>query len=327
MKFRSIIFVSFALLSLAGTAEAEVRVSPAVIDEKAHARDILKEAITLRNEGPGQVRLYPVVNNLTADGKQDFRSPTEADQERSLANWIQFPRGGLTLEPGEIRRIEFEIRVSLAAKPDRYHAVIAFPAGSDRASAEASVLGAPSAAVNLEVAEVVKENLQLKRFFPVRRAFWQGPVALRIVLENLGTRPETPRGDVIVYDKTGAEVASIPVNQEHAVIAPGAAAEYEVPWNARTLGQYKALLSLAYGSSDAVQIQDTVFFWFLPWQKVAAGAAAAIMLFIAFMSFLHARVTRHAPIPAGTRGVLGHLKSDGIPHVVDLRHPSSHDHA
>ncbi len=315
----------FILYSIPAHA-ASVSVTPAILDYKAKARDIIDNgSITITNHDTHQLDLYPVVDNIAVqNGTESFIDPSQADLSSSLANWIEFTRGMIELAPGESRAVPLTIRVNLTAKPGMYHAIILFPAGSSRYEAEQHLADAPSAAINVEVQDDIKENIQLKKFLPAKKIFWGLPASFSFELENGGNRPQAPTGEILIYDNKGKEVADIPANASGTAIDPAAVKDFSNMWTGSGgLGQYRALLSLSYGAGEPARIQDTIFFWVLPWKEVALLAAVLFIVCMGGALWLHRRYG-HAPVavlPAAHRGAIGGLHAEEFPHVVDLRQP------
>ncbi len=265
---------------------ASLTVSPVIIDEKVKARDILPEAVTLVNTVERKLNVYAFVNNVAIqEGKQEFLDPSRADQSSSLANWILISRGVIELKPHETKRIDFKIEVNLRAKPGMYHALISFAEASTRDEAEARIAGSPMLTVNLEVIEDIKERLQLKRFVADKVFFSGFPVSFSYELENIGNRPAIPSGEIRIQDRRGREVASIKINENLAAVELDSHLALSASWQGggpsgtggvlaaigqsldlKGWGRYKAFLNLEYGSKERGTLQDTVFFWVIPWQ-------------------------------------------------------------
>lgn len=263
---------------------ASFTVTPAVINEKAKARDILKESVTLTNNLANKINVYAFVNNIAIrEGKQEFLDPSRADHSSSLANWIMIRRGFIELLPGEKKKIDFDIEVNLRAKPGMYHALINFAEASTRAEAEAKIAGAPSVTVNLEVFEDIKERLQLKSFISDKTFFFGFPVSFSYELENIGNRPVLPLGEIRIYDRRGREVTSMQISEAASAIAPAENIKIVSSWSGLEkssaplmlasvasalgvgggFGKYKAVLDIEYGVVGKT-LQDTVFFWVIP---------------------------------------------------------------
>lgn len=251
-------------------------ITPVVIDEKAQARDILKETISITNTSSRTIDLYPSVNDVSsADGAQPFAAAQNSgDLSASLANWIELSRGVIDLTPGEEIDIPLTIHPNLNAVAGTYHAEISFSEGTTR---DQAVAKAPLAtvAVNVEVQQDLKELLQLDRFSTGTFFLSGDDVRFNYSLENLGNDDLQPHGEIRVYDKTGTEVASVDVNKEGKPILPEQTAQLASVWTAaQGFGHYKALLTVYYGKSQTASVQDTVFFWVVPWKEL-------LMLFIA----------------------------------------------
>ncbi len=317
----------FLLLPLMASA-ASLTVTPVVIDEKAKARDILKESLTLTNNTASKLNVYAFVNNIAIqEGKQEFLDPSRADQSSSLANWILFPRGAIELLPGEKKNIDFNIEVNLRAKAGMYHAMISLAEASTRDDAEKKIVGASSVSVNpntygisvgvnLEVLEDIRERLQLKSFISDKIFFSGFPVSFSYELENVGNRLVAPSGEIRIYDRRGREVASIPINdtrmntdENPSLIATGENKKFASNWSGPEksssfsmlanvasalgvgggFGKYKAVLDLEYGAGGKT-LQDTVFFWIIPWKQIAVIFVGFLIFAIALIVLLHKRL-------------------------------------
>lgn len=284
--------LAFLVLFSASLAHAqELNVTPAVIDQNAKPRDILKESITILNSTDRKLNLYPSVNDINVkDGEQDFAAATNADDRSvSLANWIELSRGVIELSPGEEKVIPFVIRVHLAAEPDDYHATISFSEGSTRETAEAR---GPLATidVNVDVEADVKETLQLNKFFSDRFFLAGDDILFNYQLENIGNQDLTPKGEIRVYDRTGKEVAAIDVNGDEQTISPDQVSQLASVWSAaQGFGRYKAFLNVDFGASQKASVQDTIYFWVIPWQQLA-GLLTASLIAIVFLALYFHRV-------------------------------------
>ena len=299
-------------------------VTPVVIDEKAKARDILNESITLTNTGSYTLEVYPSVNDVQdAAGTQGFSyAQSSAGLSDSLSNWIELSRGVITLGPGERKIIPFVITVNLNAVPNAYHALITFTQGNTRDEATAS---APLATVtvNLEVATNAKEEMQLQKFSADNIVFTGDDVLFNYNLQNIGNQDLQPTGEINIYDRNGQEVATVNVNKEGKNVAPNETAQLASSWSAvRGFGQFKALLTVHYGSQNAA-VQDTIYFWIIPWVQIlevlGASLIAIIILSLYFQRWLESRhLTRLAAAGALKPGVLEQIQSTPPPPLITV---------
>jgi hypothetical protein len=281
----------------------KLTVTPVVIDAKAKPRDVLKESITITNTADHLLTLYPGVNNVRPeDGEQEFAAAQSSlDLDDSLANWIELSRGVIELKPGEQKEVPFIVHVNMNAITGVYHAQISFSQGTTRAEAEAAGPLA-TVAVNLEVQEDTKEVLQLGKFTTGKFFLAGDDVRFDYLLENIGNQELQPRGEIRVYDRKGQEVASVDVNKDGKAVSPDQMAQLASVWAAAEgFGQYKALLTVYYGRSQTASVQDTVFFWIVPWKQLLAffvlGLAAAIFAAFYFHRMIELRHARLHGVP------------------------------
>lgn len=291
---RSKTIVPFVVLLIALTPffshaqSMELTALPVVVDEKAKTRDILKENITIKNTGTRKLFLYPSVNDVKPqEGQETFKeAQTVAERTDSLANWIELSRGVVELNPGESRDLPFVVTVNLNALPGTYHADISFADGSTRVEAEAK---RPLAVVtvNIEVQADIKESMQLNKFITDSFFFSGDDVLFNYQVENIGNQELKPKGEIRIYDRKGREVASIPVNAEGKSLTPDQQAQLASAWTAaQGFGKFKAFLNIDYGNNQG-KLQDTVFFWIIPWQQLLALLIISIIAIIVSALYFH----------------------------------------
>lgn len=283
---------------------ADLSVSPVIISEKAKARDILKESIRLVNTSERSLSLYPSVIDVDPnEGGQGFDyADKSSERAASLANWIELSRGVIELGPGEEREVPFVIRINLNADPGMYYAALEFYQGPTRDRAE----GAPPLAtvdVTVEVQADIKEVLQLGSFFTDSIFLSGDDVLFNYQIENIGNQTLKPTGEIRIYDRTGAEVASIPVNSEGATFSPEQKAQLAAVWSAAEgFGKYKAFLNLDYGDTQRASLQDTVFFWIVPWKQLGVAFVVGLLVVIFLVYYYHRRLeAQYAVAHAGPR--------------------------
>jgi len=289
MTRASVVALALALLALAPSVAcaADLSASPMIIDGKGKPRDILSYTIVLRNESKRLLTIYPWVTNFTASsGTEPMPDSTSADLSTSLANWIEVTRGVISLEPGESKEVPVLIQINLAAIPGERHALIKFAHGTNRIEAESNADGTLTIPVNIEVVDDARESLQLGRFAPTKRWFTGEEATFNVALDNTGNRGIVPRGKIRIYDRRGAEVASLDANQDGERLEPSTHALLSAVWNADgEFGRYKAFLDLSYGENGLATLQDTVFFWIIPWPKVV-GLFLSIMVVSVIITLL-----------------------------------------
>ena len=299
-------------------------VTPVVIDEKAKIRDIIHETITLTNTGTAPLELYPTINDVKdATGKQSFQYAHDASGlTDSLSNWTELSRGVINLAPGEVRSVPFVITVNRSAIPGTYHSSITFAQGNSRDQAEASVPLA-TVSVNLEVQADIKLAMQLVKFSSDNVVFSGDDVLFNFQLENIGNQEVQPTGNIAIYDRTGEEVATVDVNKEGETISPDQTSQLASVWNgANGFGKFKALLTVNYGG-QAAAVQDTVFFWVIPWKQllmiIIACGIAFVILALYFNRWMETRhLTKLAASGALRPEVLERMHNSPPPPIITM---------
>ncbi len=275
----------------------DLTLTPVIITEKAKTRDILKQTLTLTNSSERKLNLFPTVHDVSAlEGDQGFDlAEGNTDRSTSLANWIELSRGVVELGSGEEKIIPFVIRVNLAAEPGMYHAKIFFSEGSTRSDAEAlPPLGEVD--VTIEVLPDIKEVMQLNKFFTDPIFLSGDDVLFNYQIENIGNQNLKPTGEIRIYNRSGEEVASIPVNTEGASFSPEQQAQLAAVWSgAEGFGKYKAFLNLDYGDSQRASVQDTVFVWIVPWKQLSVTFVIGALL-VLFLVFYYQRKYEMPPL-------------------------------
>lgn len=267
----------------------ELTIAPVVIDEKAKPRYILKRSVTITNTSDRRLNLYPSVNDIHfEEGEQEFVRAQNADERKdSLANWIELSRGVVELEPGEEKTVPFVIRVNLNAVPGSYHAEISFSDGSSRDGAEAKRASGITV-VNVEVQADIKEEMQLSKFSTDNVYLAGDDVLFNVQLENIGNQDLEPRGEIRVYNRRGEEVASLEVNADGKIVSPDQMTQLASVWNAvEGIGRFKAFLTLDYGKTQTASVQDTVYFWIIPWKQLLMLFTGSIVLLVFFALYFH----------------------------------------
>lgn len=329
-KTALIILVFFAYVGSLTTAfaAATYSVTPLVIDEDVEPRDIIEKTITLTNTGEQPVTIYPSVNNISIDsggGIEKFLPPVMSDQTSSLASWIEISRAGIDIKVGETKTVTLILRINPSPREGEYHAFIGFGNGRNRDEAEAMVArgDAPGTVVTVNFAEKKTILLKLSRFLIDRFVTSSENSAAAYIIKNPGDEPLVPSGEIILYDKRGVEVGSLPVNPDKIVVAPGEEKTFNtnVPTDG-LFGKYKAFLSVEYGTANVASVQDTAFFYVLPLRTILMLLGIFLVLVIGISLYVHRKY--YDDNDDGSELLPVHIRetaSDPLHHDIDLRKP------
>jgi hypothetical protein len=294
VAFLAALLLCFVLPQFAFAATTDFTVTPVVLDGKGKQREILNYKMTVTNTTNHLVSIYPWVTDvdtsLGATGESDLAGTFGKDLSESLAKWIEVTRGVVDLLPGEHREIPVMVQVHLNAKPGIYHAVIHLSYGGYRREAEADKDATNDVLINIEVLDDINERLELSMFTPEKNYFSGDSAAFSYRITNIGNRGLVPHGKIRIYDRRGEEVAAIEANQTEKRLDPNAKEMLGSVWAAGDhFGRYKAMLDLQYGSRGT--IQDTVFFWIIPWKKMLSMFSLLAMVCAIAAIALHSYAT------------------------------------
>ncbi len=302
-------------------------VTPLIVSETLEPRDMRSHTLTITNSGRTIVEVFPVVNEISLDeggNIQPFVAPGASDRSNSITSWIAIKRSAISIPGGESVTVPLDIAINPKAVPGEYHARIAFGAGRniDVAKKQIESGQAPSTVVTIKIPENKTTLLKLATFVVDRFITSENNEGVTYRLTNTGETEITPRGEVVIYNTSGEEVGSLNLNDEQASIAPGDEKIFklQVPTKG-LLGKYKAFLSVEYGVNQTATVNDTSFFYVLPWKQVLLAFVLTLLLVTFIVFYLHRRHHERsadnaiADVPLYVRN----STSDAQHHDIDLK--------
>ncbi len=314
-----ILLLCFLFVSplLAQAQESGIVINPRIIDEQVNAGDLLKYNVKIKNNSERKMDIYAMVNDISkTDGEIKFLDPSDLDRETSIARWIKFKRGVIELMPGDEISVPLEINVSGSALPGKRFARIAFPFGSNRALAGASMSSKSYAQllINILVEENIIEKAQVKKFLSLKNVYLSPPSSFVLNLNNFGNQAIVPVGNIYIFNRRGEEIDKLNVNIEAESIAPGEVWNKTINWdNISGFGKYKAKLELSYGKKDKRDLQDTVFFWFFPWKWLLVFFLGTFIFLVVMISWIFRKTFYHQHFHQGEiKQIQKEINSDGV---------------
>ncbi len=297
--FLSIILLLTFITPTLSLSAADYGVSPIIIDRTIEARETVEEVVKITNTSDRKLRLFPSVNEITlgTDGEiLDFVPASMSNTASSVTSWIAVTRGRVEINPGETMKVPVTITVSPFAIPGEYHAFIGFAEGSKRDDAEVKVQNrtAPGVVVRLSLEEKRTEYLRLQKFSIDRFITTPQDAMVTYEIENVGGKPITPTGEIIFYNVSGSELASIPVNGEGFELRPQSSKEFSVALpNVGVIGKHKAFINIEYGSSQRANLYDTTYFNVIPLSLLLGIFLTLLTLSVILTLLYHRRSNRH----------------------------------
>ncbi|USN87836.1 MAG: hypothetical protein H6779_00095 [Candidatus Nomurabacteria bacterium] len=277
-------------------AEENISVSPLIIDHVTEARDILKQDITIKNNGDRPVRLYATVHEIKVGDDNEIQSfvpPSMTDRKTSITSWLEISRARISLQPGEETKIPLTIRINPNAKPGDYHAFVSFPSGANADIAEAKAIAGEAEGLVVRVS-IDEKQIELLRLtsFDADTFVLDDSHNFTFSLENAGDIDVVPSGEIIIYNSKGQELTAIPVNDNNVSIPPQAKTDFSIPVpQLDGFGKNKAYLSLEYGEKNLATVYDTIYYYSIPWLLAIIMLSLLIILPV-IMTLVFHRIAR-----------------------------------
>jgi len=204
------------LVAAPAMAQVSVEVSPLRVELTSEPGGTHTQAVTLSNQGGAAVRIRATAMDwfLSRDGTPQFDSALpEPEQKYGASSWVRVAPPEQVVEPGETATVRFTTAIPAQTPAAGYRAAIMFdvsPASGDLVDQRRSVrfvsrvatlvyltVGKPAPAIDLT-------NLYV-------RAIEGEPEQVVATLTNTGSAYVRSKGQLIIYDGTGAIVRELDV--------------------------------------------------------------------------------------------------------------------
>lgn len=266
-------FLGLTLATSLGTTTyaADYSISPLLIEHDIAPRDMFEETVKISNTTNRPLRLFPTVNAITLGDEGEIKNFVPASMSgtaTTVTSWIAVTRARVEIAPGETIKVPVTMKISPDAVAGEYYAFIGFAEGDKRDEAEHLVEKglAPGVVVRFSLTEKRNEYLQLSHFVIPRFVLSGRNAEVSYDIENAGSVPLVPGGEIIFYDSNGREQTTIPVNAEKISIDPETTKTFTNPVpELGLIGRRKASINIVYGSSERTNVYDTLYFNIIPW--------------------------------------------------------------
>ena len=262
-----ILILSGLLFLIPLLAFADHSVRPLVVDLDMEPRAQAQETITITNQSDRMQRVYATVNAVKVEGEDtiaEFTAPSDSDNRITPTSWFQVSRARIEVPAGEQYELPVRIHIHPQAEPGVYHVLLGVASGRNRPTAEERVRSgaAPGTLFRIAVADDRTAYLQLRSFYADRLMSNVAASSFSYTIENPSDTPLTPGGEIILYNRSGHEVGSIPANPDRIEISPGSAHTFSPPISDTVgWGRHRAHLTVTYGDGQRASLTDTIFFY------------------------------------------------------------------
>jgi len=287
--------------------------SPPTYEIGATPGQTLTTGLKIFNETDTGGTFYFETQNFTAKGDNGEPEFIEEDAKTDLASWIETP-ASIDLAAGELKRVEFQIRVPENADPGGHYAAIFLsntpPSNGNGSVGISSKIGT---LVLLRVEGDVVEQAKLASFGLAENKKIAGSLPVKFItrIENNGTVFVKPSGTIKIFNIFGIKTAETTVNigkmpdgslRPVGNVLSNSARKFESVWgtaqnagggnffekliaekNNFALGMFTAQLDLTYGIGNDKKITDKITFWVLPWRIMLVGSLVLMIALIIFI--------------------------------------------
>ena len=268
--------------------------------------DTWSSAIRVVDTNPGPLPVTAQVMGFTAaddEGHGSFIKLSDlVNDPNALANWITLASSSATVPPNGAVDIPFTVKVPHDASPGGHYAgILIGTAPSSPAANAGSHVGVSSfisALIFVRVAGTVKEAGEIREF-STDKSFYQDPnVDFTLRFANTGNVHVRPVGKIQIYNAFGQEKGSISLNENGGLgyVLPSSTRAFEATWqnqgNLWDIGQYTAVVTLAYGENGAKNVSQTVTFWIIPVGLLVTDGLIALLIAGLFLFLLRRYVRK-----------------------------------
>jgi hypothetical protein len=207
----------------------------------------------------------------------------------TVKDWVTLDKKtSFIFNKGESKQIPFTVKVPLNAEPGSHFGVAFFKA--TRVSELQAQLKIGTQVGMLIFITVPGNHLQSGKIvdFSAPRFLEQGPVPFIMKFENTGTVHFEPKGEVVVKNMFGKDIAHVPIEGE--VVLPTGIKRIVSNWNVTgfLLGYYKAVANVRDGEGNLLSSQVTGFYVIPVWYIL--GFIAVLLLIYFLIKFIRRRV-------------------------------------
>lgn len=223
-----------------------------------------------------------------------------ANDKDALANWIVLGSSSIVIPRGQAMDIPFSIVVPHDAAPGGHYAAILIgttPPTGGPAGSHVGVSSFISSLIFVRVSGDITESAQIQEF-STDKSYYQTPdVNFTLRLANIGNVHLRPTGQITIYNAFGKQVGQVGVNQggDLGYVLPSSTRRFDVGWQGQSsifdVGQYSAVVTLAYGEDGSKSVSQTVTFWVVPYDKILEDLIVALLVGW-FITYILRRIIR-----------------------------------
>lgn len=256
--------------------EIALQVSPAILEQVVEPGTQTEATILVTNKANIPLPIKATVRGFTPLEEISIEDRAIFD----ASAWFKIAEPDFILQPGQRRDIKLTIKPPSNAEPGGHYATVFFQTlipESALSQSTAHVANRVGVLAFLLVKGDITERASLAGppATPFMRQF--GPVNLTTTVVNRGNVHLLPRGQVIIFDWRGREVARLPIPQS--TVLPKSRKDFKVTWQeSKPIGRFTAKTEITYGSANSKLESEQTEFWILPWLPFTFSLIVGILI-------------------------------------------------
>ncbi len=289
--------ISLALFALGIMTVSALTVSPARDEKAADPGETIQGTMTIINEQDADQTYYTSVENFDSQGESG--TPNFTASKEGLASWVKVEEK-ITLKRNERISLPYSITVPKDAEAGGHFAAIFLStvppaAGEGQVSVGAKV----GMLILLRVTGDVKETGNLLTFAIKNtegKTLTSLPIEFFYRFKNTGNDRVEPKGDIVIKNMIGGEVARINANKSQGNVLPASTRRFDVRYGENdapavsapffdkvrfqmdnfAFGMYTANLDLAFGNQG--KDSKTLTYFILPWHLITVVVVTILVV-------------------------------------------------
>lgn len=274
----------FAVLSASSSAQEPAEtislgISPQILDVTANPGESLQNTFRLTNASPASVDIQTTPKNFTPRGEEGAVDLTVDDTSFSLSDWVSVSPERTVIEPGQTTDFAVSIAVPANAEPGSHFGSVVFQTiPPEDATADALVSQEIAPVILVKIAGDTTETAEIEEFTTDQNSYGSNPtVQLISRIKNTGNVHFKPTGKITIKNMWGSEIAELELDRRN--VLPDSIRQITTEWqpDGFQIGRYTATLTLVYGESDEIRVEETSFTIF-PWEIIVPVIAGAVVV-------------------------------------------------
>lgn len=246
-------------------------------------------SIKVNNDSQEVVTISSLAEDFIVDDENGVPTAVEMeelDNRWSMAKWITLTPAKQSIKPGETVGVNVTIEVPADALPGgRYAMIMHQPSDNTQLTISGNNTNLINQRVGTLVYGIVEGPITEAAFIrdlqtPSFLEF--GPVNLSFLIDNDSDVHISPQISVKYFNMLGQEIDSTTIESKN--IFPKNSRTFEYAWQKIWgFGQYKAEVTMLYGTFGTQTAIASTSFWILPWRLIVAVITVVLVLIVLFI--------------------------------------------